>query len=293
MGVAGRFPAPLEQARFPMTVAATSVAAKGPWVHRAYTLGRRAHPTVALAFEHFAQGMAGRNAPRVAEDAFLALACDVGASGSWERLQQRYQRPLRAFLRKRGTSSSDARQLLDETWGLLAAPPARGGANTRIGTYDGRGTLYAWLATVVWRLLTDSWRARAGVTDLPESGAIETCPLQNPVHRLAEAETERLLAEALESAWAGLTTRQLQVVVLKYRHQLPQTEIARALRVSPPRVTRLLQSATERLRDAVGTRLRAEGIDVEEGWPALFRTLDTMLSRSDAQLEGQEPEADQ
>ena len=275
-----------------MTAAATARTSQLPWVHRTYTLGRREHPTVAMAFDHFAQAMTGRNPPRVPEDTFLATACDLGASGSWERLQHRYQRPLRAFLRKRGTSSAEARQLLDEMWGLLAAPPARGGARTRIGSYDGRGTLYAWLATVSWRRLTDMWRARSGVSELSEPRVVETPASHNPAYRLADAETERLLAEALESAWSQLTTRQLQVVVLKYRHQLPQTEIARALRVSAPRVTRLLQSATDRLREAVGTRLRAEGIDVEEGWPALFRTLDTMLSRSEAQLESEDPEAE-
>lgn len=267
-----------------MSSAISPLPAAEPWVHRTFNLGARAHPGVGLDLGIYVRRMVNRQAPRVPEDAFLAAACDAHAPGAWERLKQRYERPLRAFLRKRGTSSADARQLLDDVWGVLAAPPARGGSATRIGTYDGRGTLYAWLATVTWRRSTDVWRARAGVSDLPEGTAPTTPVRQDPSRKLADAETERLLAEALESAWAKLTVRQLHVIVLKYRHRLPQKEIAKALRIGAPRVTRLLQSATERLRDAVGTRLRSEGIDVGEGWPALFGTLDAMLSRSAAQI---------
>jgi DNA-directed RNA polymerase specialized sigma24 family protein len=111
-----------------------------------------------------------------------------------------------------------------------------------------------------------------------------TTPETDPAVHLEETETDALVGRVLERAWSSLTDRELEVVVLKYRHQLPQKQIARALRVSPSRVTRLLQSATRRLRVAVEARfeLRAHVTNAESNQAALLQLLERMLSRSDA-----------
>lgn len=252
-------------------------------VRRTYESGRKAHPHVDLPFEEFA-GRARRAVPKHDNtDYFLAVACDAGVPGAWERLQDRFHRPLRAMLRRRGAARHDIAQLLDEVWGRLASPPPRGGARTRIGTYDGQGPLLAWLTTVAWRRLADHWRKAAGLAALPE----EPTPAEHtadPADRLEETETEALIGSVLEQAWASLTDRELEVVVLKYRHVMPQTEIARALRVSPSRVTRLLQSATRRLRDAIEARfeLRAHAPGAASNQAALLGLLERMLAQSDA-----------
>ena len=79
------------------------------------------------------------------------------------------------------------------------------------------------------------------------------------------------------------TTRELEAIVLKYRHQLPQTEIARHLRVGAPRVTRLLQSATKRLREALESRFELRAHDRSAN-TELFRTVERMLARTDAEM---------
>ncbi len=253
-------------------------------VRRTYELGRKAHPQVDLSFEEFARRARAAIPKHDNKDFYLAVACDAGAPGAWERLQSRFHRPLRAMLRRRGATRHDVSQLLDDVWGRLASPPPRAKARTRIGTYDGQGALLAWLATVAWHRLADGWRRAAGVAPLPQEPTPSTPRGGDPADRLEASEIGALIGSVLEQAWASLTDRELEVVVLKYRQLLPQTEIARILRVSPSRITRLLQSATRRLREAVEERLelRAHVAGAASNQAALQHLLQRMLSESDA-----------
>lgn len=256
-------------------------------VRRAYEAGRRAHPGIEFSYEHFAPYARRTSPPHDNGDYYLAVACDAGAPGAWERLQTRYGKPLRALLRRRGAGRRDVEHLLEDVWGRLASPSPRGDARTRLGTYDGRGPLLAWLSTVAWRRLTDAWRAAAGKARLREGEEAVTAAHADPACLLADGETEQLVAAVLEKAWAALTDRELEVVVLKYRHQMPQNEIARHLRISPPRVTRLLQSATRRLRRSVAARfeLRAHAVSAESNQAALLQILQRMLAQSDVRAD--------
>jgi hypothetical protein len=62
-------------------------------------------------------------------------------------------------------------------------------------------------------------------------------------------------------------------------------EIARILRVSPPRVTRLLQSAARRLRAAVEARyeLRAHAAMATSNQDALLEIVARLLSRTETE----------
>lgn len=256
-------------------------------VRRTYEAGRRAHGGVDLPYERF-RDYALRAQPRHENgDYYLAAACDAGAPGAWERLQARFGKPLRALMRRRGASRHDVEQVLDDVWGRLASPPPRGAARTRIGTYSGQGPLLAWLSTVAWRRLTDAWRVGAGLSPLTENDGVALWQRADPVVSLAEDELSERVGEVLEHAWAALTDRELEVVVLKYRHLLPQQAIAKCLHVSPSRVTRLLQSATKRLRQAVAKRfeLRAYELGAESNQAALLEILQRMLSQTDAGIE--------
>jgi len=256
-----------------------------PW-RTAYREGQRAHPQLDVPFESFAPAGDAGDPPRMAADYYLARACEIGLPGAWERLQARFRRPLRAFLRRRGARSGEAEQLLDEAWGELASPPPRGGARTRVGTYDGRGSLRAWLSTVLWRRLADLWRARGAELGAEDEEVHVPGKRTDPALLVSSAEVTRLLGLSLEDAWSQLTPRELHAVVLKYCHHLPQTEIARVLRVGAPRVTRMLQSATARLRDAIVGRFdRHTDWEVGgAGWDGLLATVESMLARTAADL---------
>lgn len=268
-----------------MRLLAPSSDPPGNGLRRAYAQSRRAHPRLDVPYEAFGQRAARATRGLANGDLYLAVACDLGRPQAWERLQRRFRRPVRAFLKRRGASATEAEQILDDVWGLLAEPPARGTARTRMGTYDGRGALASWLCTVAWRRLADLWRGRAGVSSLDaEVDAISQH--DDPATRLAADETEQLLGRALEEAWAALTARELEALVLKYVYRLPQTQIAASLDVGAPRVTRLLQSATRRLREALEARfelrIRDDAPTLERA--ALSGVVERMLSRTEAEL---------
>ena len=256
-----------------------------PW-RVAHTRGQRAHPRVVLPIQQFVAAPLG-SVPPAAADFYLAQACDAGVEGSWERLESRYRKPMHRFLRRRGAATDEAHAVVDDTLGSLATPPPRGGARTRIGTYDGRGSLKSWLSTVAWRRLIDTWRARRGSQDVQDDTVVGGGRRFDPALHVSREETARLIGQGLEEAWSEMTSRELQAVVLKYRHHLPQTEIARILRVGPPRVSRMLQSATMRMREAIVRRFDRQS-DWEvggAGWDALLATLERMLARAEADVD--------
>lgn len=259
-------------------------------LRRAYESGRREFPDVHLAFDVF-ERYARRALPKVETgDYYLAVACDQGLPGAWEQLQKRYRRPLHAMMRRRGARGREVDELLDDVWGRLAEPATKSEVRTRLGTYDGRSPLLPWLVTVGWRLLTDRWRRAAGVVSSERPVEAQQ---QDPTEHIAGAEMEQLVADVLERAWESLTTRELEVVVLKYRHRLPQTEIARRLRVTPGRITHLLRSSARRLRRAVDRRyeLRAYVVHAESNHAALLALIQRMLNRSD--IEGAQPDVEE
>ena len=252
----------------------------------AHARGRRAHPRIELALEAFVAPPVGP-VPSAVGDVYLARACDAGVDGAWERLEACYRKPVLRFLRRRGAARDEAELLLDDLWSTLATPPPRGGAHTRLGTYDGRGSLSSWLCTVAWRRLVDGWRARAGTREVEQDAPAPAGRQHDPALRASREEAARLIGLGLEDAWSEMTARELQVIVLKYKHRLPQKQIARVLRIGPPRVSRVLQSATTRLREAIARRFDRQS-DWEvggPGWDALLVTVERMLARADVDVD--------
>ncbi len=259
--------------------------AEAAW-RAAYEAGRRSHPTPEVEWGEVLPRRVGLAPPCAAADYYLARGCEAGVDGAWERLERELRKPLLSFLRARGASRADAASLVDETWGALASPPASGGAATGLGTYDGRGSLRAFVATVVWRRLCDRWRARA---EGPAPGSEpDSVPMEDdPAQRVADVETGRVLGDALEDAWPRLTKKELGAVVLKYRHGLSQGTIAEVLDVGAPRVTRLLQSAARRLRASIDERIgsipRVGG--AKDAWHALQSSVGRLLARAETEMQ--------
>ena len=269
-----------------MRVAARTRPSVDLHLRRAYEAGQAAFPHLDLPYAEYPLSPSQDAEPRHAEDYFLARACNAALAGAWESLRLRTEQQLRAFLRSRGAAGNDAQQLVEELWGALAEPPPRGGAPTRIGSYDGRGSLRAWLCTILWRRLTDNWRRRSGQQELEPDSAAPVSRRDDPAARSEAEESARLVGRALEAAWPSLTKRELRAVVMKYRYNLPQTEIASLLGVGPPRVTRILASATKRLRAAVEMACRSDPLwDAPGGgWNSLHAALDQLLARADASM---------
>jgi RNA polymerase sigma factor (sigma-70 family) len=254
-----------------------------------YDGGARTYGRLPLSFPTFARrvlGLATRLAAsqwvgpvldRVSgEDLYLTIACDEQVPGSWETFTRVFVPRLEALAQRRGSLPRDAEEVVRELPGDLALPPTRGGARTRLGTFEGTASLFSWLAVIVLRRLSDRFRARPE----PEL-AREPVTSSGPSDVLLDEETARRFERALHSAWSRLTDREALAVLYKYRRGLQQLEIARLLGVGPPRVTRLLQSAVEKMRAHIDEELReglpGSGTDPDRCWRALEAALEKQI----------------
>lgn len=193
-----------------------------------------------------------------ADDVFLAVACERDVAGAWDVLHRRYLPRLRGLGQRHGLAGTAADALARDLLGELALPPVRGGARTRLGTYLGAGTLFGWLALILVRRIGASRTAAPRPGDpAPEAAfrgdevASARADARDPGESAAAAETAHRAAERIDRAWAELSPRERLVLVWKHVDGVSQQEIARRIDVGEPRVSRIVQAAIGRLRDAV------------------------------------------
>ncbi len=217
----------------------------------AFAAGAAAWPGVLLAREAFCAAWEGRGARGGTGDLFLAIACDRAVQGAWEALDREFAPRLRGLLRKRGASHEEATEMLNDLPGYLCQAPADGRARTRIGTYDGSGSLFSWLAVIALRGVNQrrggAERTRRVDAPVSQVATVRTAPGRGVI---AE-ETARRFQSALAAAWTALTPRERLAVLLRHRDGLAGKEVARLMGVGEPRVSRLLEAGLSRLKEAL------------------------------------------
>ena len=271
---------------------------------RAFARGRQVHRSVALPWAVFAERVrallhqrlarvgATASAARLAteleqtasDDLFLAIACDAGIAGAWEEFTREYVPRLRGLLRHAGADEAEATELAAALPGELIASPGNSGARTRLGTFDGSGSLFGWLSILVLRLRHHQRRAiRATSLDQAAVGSgVQGEPLchADPAAAAQTSEWRERFAASLRAACANLTDQERLALALKYGHDVPQTAIARVLQVDPSRVSRVLAHAVDTLRAAGAAVPDAPGLDLAALWRALRDVVAQQLSTS-------------
>jgi len=261
-------------------------------------------PTVKLPYERFVQGLArmetsrgvrGRDPGDAAGapiDALLAIACDEDAPGAWEELVRGHAPRLRAFLRGRGTADVEIESFLAELPGLLREAPPDGRARTRIGTYDGSGSLFSWLAVIALRTMNRR-RREADARQREFTPSDVATRRDAPATPLLSEEAAQRFQAALAEAWATLTARERLAVLLRHRDGLSGREIARLMGIGEPRVSRLLEAGLARLRDAVRRRMPDTPPGTSTPDSAMWQALGEVLGRHLATLEREPHDLDE
>jgi RNA polymerase sigma factor (sigma-70 family) len=256
--------------------------------------GRRAHPDVELSLPPFAAALERSRSrardrgdppggPLRTADLYLATACDERVPGAWETLQSTLFPGLRGLLARRGVPIGEIDDLLSDLSGYLCEPAPGGERPTRLGTYDGSGRLFSWLAVLAFRRLGERRRERTRVAGEPADLALLPAAPRIPLSALVEEETVRRFRVSLDQAWGDLTPRERLVVLLKFRDGLSQKDIARLLGVGEPRASRLVQAGLARLREAVAFQLRSTVAEGADGtlWKTLRDAVAGRLARSE------------
>jgi RNA polymerase sigma factor (sigma-70 family) len=266
----------------------------------AYENGRRAHPALTMPFEAFVERAAKRSGSpegaaaleRAAHaDLYLAIGCEVGTAGAWDSFCGAYRSRLEALLLARSMGRAESEAMAADLLADLALPPPRHGTRTLLGTYDGSGSLFAWLSVILARRRAAAAARRPlALSDarLAEASAVRAVAA-DPLDALLEGEAARGVRTAFERAWGGLSDRERLLLVFRHRHGVKQTDIAALLGIGAPRVSRLLDRAVGKLRRALGG-LSAEGArfgGTPSVWESLRDAVGLHLARIDpARIEG-------
>jgi RNA polymerase sigma factor (sigma-70 family) len=218
-------------------------------------------------------------------DLFLAIACDEGVAGAWEVFADRFGPRLRELALRGGAARGEAGDIARELPGELCTPPPTGNTRTHLGTYDGTGSLLGWLKVIVLRRVVDRRRAHApaSLDDHPEDDPARSAELPdasssgaNPSSLAADREARGRYKSALVVAWHALTPQESVALLAKYRDGLAQREITHLLGVGDSRVSRILDRATTKIREAL--RQCMEPAELTRFWSAMTSAVQNHLA---------------
>jgi RNA polymerase sigma factor (sigma-70 family) len=254
---------------------------------RAAERGRRAHPSMPVPHDAFVASVRRRSEAlrdrwavddggrggasgawvdaAAVEDLYLAVACERRVPGAWEALVAMLTPRLHAAAARRGGARAEADALIGEVLGALALPASETDARALLDTYAGTGSLAGFAILLLVRrrarVARSPWTRRTvpldalNPSDVGDESAHGRDPAdprdESPVEAAATHETAERAGQAVEDAWATLTPRERLVVAWKFVDGRSQKEIATALGIGEPRVSRLAAAASERLRAAI------------------------------------------
>ncbi len=163
-------------------------------------------------------------------DEELATSLAAGDEAALAELLRRYEQPLSRFL-YRQTGGRDVEDLYQETWMRVVRHADRFDAERRFST---------WLYQIAVNLCRD-WRRRPP----PEAAEIPERPVPSHVARAqAGIDAQRLLAE--------LPEEQREVLILRYYHDLRESDVADILGVPKGTVKSRMHNALQKLATIVG-----------------------------------------
>lgn len=183
-------------------------------------------------------------APESDEEAMLAL--QRGDDLALNRLMDRWQSPIRAFLFRSLHDEQDALDLAQETFVRIYRHRSRYRAGARYST---------WMFQIALNLARDHLRRRRRRPTAPLDEAPEPATHANPGTAARDAEA----AAAVRTAIAALPDDLREAVLLAEFQGLSHAEIAGIVGATPKAVETRLYRAREKLRSLLGRFLRESG----------------------------------
>ena len=178
----------------------------------------------------------------VSEPSWLVSECIAGNQAAIETLVRQYETGVFKLAFSIVGDEADANEITQETF--IAALRS-------LKTYQEKKTFKAWLYTIALNLSRSHLRKRKIIERLQNTlGSIfcvETQKQSSPEEDVIRSEKEAILWSELNK----LDERHRIVVVLRYFHELPITEISEILSVNEGTIHSRLHTARERLRDAL------------------------------------------
>jgi RNA polymerase sigma-70 factor len=190
-------------------------------------------------------------------DLYLALACAQRAERAWERfntLYRKYINDLACF----ATVTNSATDLADSILADLFLPDHSG--QSRIASYQGRSSLATWLRAIICHRATNE-RERLcnnneGLESIQELADETALSRMNAL--LRSSLYSSVIRESLRCSCECLSDRERLILLLRYGDGLQLGQIGRLLGVHQSTITRQIEGACKRLREAVVEHLITE-----------------------------------
>jgi RNA polymerase sigma-70 factor (ECF subfamily) len=243
----------------------------GPAVQRAAAAARARWPEITLRDEDFARHLRGAGIPLITgergEELFLAAACAAREPAALRALEQEYLSSMKAYVAGRFQVTDAFVDELRQAVRLrlvVEQPP-------RIASFNGSGTLRAFIRVVSVRLALDliEARGRQPVPMEPETIARRYASAPAVESQLTRMEHGPRFQSAVEEAVMGLSAREKAVLRFHFVEGLNIEAIGRIYRVHRATVARWLVDIRGRIFHAVEQRM---AIEVEMS-PSEFRSL--------------------
>lgn len=246
-------------------------------------------PLEAYAAHAIARGHADASSFEAnAGDLYLALGCAMSLPQALQAFEQHYVPRAREALLRRGNAHTHVDEVLQMLRERLLV--GRDGALPRIGEYDGRGPLTAWLRTAAVRVALNS--LRGGAAQPPASlGSGLVAPGDLELQAL-KAQHRSDFTEALSAAMALLEPRDRSLLRMHLLDGVTSDQLARAHGVSRSTMTRWIKSARDALAEQTRIRLRERLGMSEEDYAELVPQLLSQLDLSVRRLLASDRERD-
>lgn len=171
--------------------------------------------------------------PADSESAWISRVVVDGDHRAFAGLMRLHQAPVRRFLRRLcGDDWSRADDLAQETFWK---------AWRHIGSFRGEGRFLGWLFRIAWQLFVTQQRSRRGVVH--EAWVDERHAVDDASVRIVDRHT-------LDQLLRVLRDEERAAIVLHYRHDLTQAEIAEAMELPLGTVKTLIRRARQKLQQA-------------------------------------------
>lgn len=195
-------------------------------------------------------------------DLYLATGCLSESSAAWRRFDVLYHRRAFNIAFNILRSGDIARDLADELPALLLLPTGNG--QSRLSSYEGRGSLSSWLAIVIRNAAVKMSNRKSNVVGDLDAASGLADPRIDPEQRLQVEQLSALVTEAFKEASRVLTNHERVVLTLRYVHEVSFTQIARANRMRPSSITRKIERIHTKLRKGMVAHLSERGLDQAE-----------------------------
>jgi RNA polymerase sigma-70 factor (ECF subfamily) len=243
-------------------------------IEETYEAGQAAHSGLVLQFQYFAAHVVwvtektlGPDVSSAAaadfirtlhtKDLYLALACAQKAEKAWDRFHKLYRKYIHD-LANFATPTSRAPDLADSVLADLFLPDQSG--QSRIASYQGRSSLATWLRAIICpretierERLCNNTEDLDTIPEIPDEAALTKMDAL-----LRSSRYGSIILDSLRCSCESLSERERLILLLRYDDGLQLGQIGRLLGVHQSTVTRQIEGACKKLREAVVSKLLTE-----------------------------------